>query len=130
MRLGISTPEVWEQKADHPGKMIPLKTVFVDNEIIPLVNWFNSICGVFTTFSCQGDEEGCAYICFMADEEGFQEINKLIYGVAQELVSGEKIELLTTLAFEAGKARTSYGLYFFSKSVLDKCMKWVANEHR
>ncbi len=128
MTLGIKSPEAWEEQTDHPGIMIPLKTVFVDNEIIPLVNWFNSQCGVFTTFSCQGDDDSSPYISFMADAEGLIEVNKLIYGVAQELVSGEKIELMTTLMFEAGKAQTGYGLYMFSKSVLDKCKEWVAKE--
>lgn len=127
----------WVAINDHPGKTIALKSIYVDEEIIPLVNWFNEKIGVFTTFSCQGDETktedyGIPYIQFFADENGLKEINKMVYGVASELETGESIELQTTLTFELGRATTKYALYLnvageaaYPKSVLRKCLKWI-----
>lgn len=41
----------------HKTDTIPLKLIEVDRRIRPLVDWINSLPGVFTTSSCEGQDE-------------------------------------------------------------------------
>ena len=39
----------------HKSKLLPIKEAWVDEEIVPLVNYINDFVGVYTTSNCQGD---------------------------------------------------------------------------
>lgn len=40
----------------HKTRRIPLKTIYVDEKIVPIVQWLNSFKGVTTEWCCQGDD--------------------------------------------------------------------------
>lgn len=60
-----------EIDTNHKTVNIPLKTIEVDEGIVPVVNWLNGMNGVFTMYSCQGqgpNEDGIycpAYVMFV-----------------------------------------------------------------
>jgi hypothetical protein len=55
----------------HPVKWIHLgeKYVPVDERIIPVVKWLNSLPGVETKFSCQGDSKSRPYVLLHCSDE-------------------------------------------------------------
>jgi hypothetical protein len=117
----------WAIQNDHPAKMTPLKTILVDDEIAPLVNWLNSLLGVFTLWSCQGDDakEGepysLPYVVFICMyDEAYDQISEVVYKAATTLRGTESIRFETIVEFSQGKANTSYHLSTECKTALKK----------
>jgi len=55
--------------SDHEQKNIPLKTISVDSDIIPLVNWLNSFDDIFTLYSCKGNDLNKPWITFFCNKQ-------------------------------------------------------------
>jgi hypothetical protein len=67
----------------HDMKLVPVVNAMVDVEIIPLIEWLNTLPGVTTCYSCQGDEDSKPYVLFRCeDEEGLYPIYKQLTGYA------------------------------------------------
>lgn len=110
-----STENNWAANNEHKTITMPLKTIDVDVEIVPVVKWLNDMRQVFTLWSCQGNEPkpvdmvwivdgvesrstesagSSAYVMFLCrDNHSIKTIKKAILDFGPRMAHGESIEL-------------------------------------
>lgn len=109
----------------HKTKKIAIKEAKVDEKIIPLIKWMNSLEGVHTLFSCQGSNrknsecswcaEGSPYVMFMC----FNQVN-----LAKILELFENRTQTEIYYFEGSVKYTSR---FFNIDCLQSCIDILQN---
>jgi hypothetical protein len=88
------------KQSDHETRPIPMKMIDVDIGIVPVVNWLNSMQGVYTEYSCQGDPDNAAlpvgipYVRFFCtDMECIREIEGVLIKAARNIPDREHLSI-------------------------------------
>lgn len=118
---------------DHDTESIPMKMIDVDVGIIPVVNWLNSMQGVYTEWSCQGDADkteygSIPYVRFVCTSpKKVDEIEEVLLRTSRLLPVGEYVSISQNRNYYNGRIIELWDIHFSGKVALSHLLSMISS---